>query len=87
MVENRKADKLVNIDFCNLCGKALKNEWKFCPYCRTPIETCECIFCGQKIRVNWNYCPLCKHEVKVERKNRHRFDKCNEWLRDILKNK
>ena len=82
---NVKFSKVIYINNCNHCGKPLKDGWKFCPYCRTPVETFECAFCGQEVSPGWNYCPNCKSEVRTELKNRLRLDKCNEWLRDVLK--
>jgi predicted amidophosphoribosyltransferase len=86
-VENVKISKVVYINNCNHCGKALRDEWKFCPYCKIQVETFGCSYCGQEIRSIWNYCPNCKNEVKTELKNKQRVDQCNEWLRDILKSR
>ncbi len=79
--------KVIPINKCIFCGKPLKIEWKFCPYCKneTKIETLKCFNCGQDLKTNWNYCPNCKSEVNTELKNRLRADSCNEWLKDILK--
>lgn len=84
-MENSKSNKVIFINICTHCGKTLKDEWKFCPFCKDPVETFICNYCGQEIRSHWNYCPNCKNEVKTELKNKLRVDKCNEWLRDILK--
>lgn len=83
-MENVKSGKIIYINNCIHCGKPIKDEWKFCPYCKTHVETFECTFCGQVIRPAWSYCPHCKNEVRTELENRLRTDKCNEWLRDIL---
>jgi predicted amidophosphoribosyltransferase len=77
--------KVIYLATCNYCGKTLKDEWEYCPFCKGKIETITCGYCGQEIKYHWNYCPNCKNEVKTELKNKLRVDKCNEWLKDILK--
>ncbi len=86
-MEYIKSGKVIPINNCSTCGKPLKMEWRYCPYCKneTKSEKSNCLNCGQELRTNWNYCPNCKIEVKTELKNRHRADSCNQWLRDILK--
>lgn len=86
-MENIRKGKVIPINHCNSCGKTLKLEWKFCPYCKNEakIETLKCFSCGQDLKTNWNYCPNCKSEIKAELNDRLRTDSCNEWLKDILK--
>ena len=84
-MQNSKSDKVIYLNSCNYCGKTIKEEWKFCPFCKTQVETFKCAFCSREIKAGWNYCPYCKGEVKPEQKISQRVDKCNEWLRDLFK--
>lgn len=86
-MEKEIPKKVVYINACNVCGRSLKDEWKFCPFCKAGIETSKCLFCGTEIKSNWNYCPHCKNEVKTQRKDKQRVDNCNEWLRETLRSK
>lgn len=78
-------NNVVYLNVCHSCGKNLKDDWKTCPYCKEPVKTTKCNYCGNEVRFHWNYCPYCKNEIKVEILNKLRIEKCNDWLREILK--
>lgn len=85
-MESNTEYNVIFIYKCKQCGKTLKGDWNFCPYCKTSVEVLNCYFCSREVRSIWSYCPYCKKELKTDLKNRQSIDKCNEWLRDILKN-
>lgn len=85
-MEKNWHDKVILIDSCRNCGRVLKEEWKFCPYCRTQVETCNCPFCREEIKFQWEFCPHCKKVVKNANLNKQTFNEGNEWLRKLLKN-
>ncbi|MCX7922250.1 MAG: zinc ribbon domain-containing protein [Clostridia bacterium] len=80
-----KKTKLILIDKCGNCGRPLKSEWDFCPFCKKRIETLKCIVCNSNIKKHWNFCPHCTSKIGTENDQRQRFDKSNEWLRYVLK--
>jgi RNA polymerase subunit RPABC4/transcription elongation factor Spt4 len=84
-LENNINDKIIHINSCSSCGKVLKDEWGFCPFCKTPVEVFNCHFCKREIRTSWSFCPYCINEVRETDKQAHKVDMGNEWLRSILK--
>jgi RNA polymerase subunit RPABC4/transcription elongation factor Spt4 len=80
-----KNNNVVNLNICEGCGKNLKDDWKVCPYCTTPVKITKCNHCGFDVSYNWNFCPYCTNEIIAENNNKIRIEKCNDWLRDILK--
>lgn len=81
---NNHNNKVSYINSCSSCGKTLKDEWGFCPFCKTPVEVFNCHNCRREIRTSWKFCPYCTREVKEIHKHVHKVDKGNEWLRSIL---
>ena len=79
-----KTANVVFLDYCDSCGQVLQEEWDFCPYCRSKVETCDCIFCREKIKVNWNFCPHCQHKATGPNPAGQSFDDGNKWLKTIL---
>ncbi len=45
---------------CPVCGEPVRENWKFCPACETPLNTLVCPQCKAKIRENWKRCPECE---------------------------
>lgn len=80
---NNRNDKIIFIDSCQHCGRVLKEEWKFCPYCKAQVETSDCPFCREEIKVQWEFCPYCINRVK--NLTGEAFEDSNAWLRTILK--
>ena len=81
---NDKNNNIVHVNSCNTCGKVVKEEWGFCPFCKTPVEVFNCHFCGREIRTSWSFCPYCTKEAREVDKKAHKIDQGNEWLRSIL---
>ena len=73
---------VVVVTTCKSCGRSLKDEWRFCPYCKTPVETASCPFCREEIKPLWEFCPFCKNRVKGISLA---VQDGNEWLKTILK--
>ena len=45
---------------CDSCGMNLKQGWKVCPVCETPIKKeLVCNHCDYKLEIGWNLCPSC----------------------------
>jgi len=84
-LDKNKSERVILIDSCKSCGRVLKEEWRFCPYCNNQVEIITCPFCRKEIKVQWEYCPYCKTKVKGAYLVKKAFDDGNEWLRDILK--
>jgi formylglycine-generating enzyme required for sulfatase activity len=45
---------------CLSCGEPLKDTWKICPVCETPINAMFCPQCSQPVQNNWKRCPACE---------------------------
>lgn len=43
---------------CPSCGKAIQNDWLFCPYCHTKLKK-KCVRCEKQLELQWNLCPYC----------------------------
>ena len=51
---------------CSKCKQPLKEEWKLCPNCGTPIETAKkpsCPNCGKQMEPSWKICPYCGEKL------------------------
>jgi len=48
---------------CPNCGKTVKNDYKFCPYCGASLKK-TCLKCGTEIKEDWTYCPECSTKLK-----------------------
>ncbi|WP_083525077.1 zinc ribbon domain-containing protein [Thermotalea metallivorans] len=77
--------KVIHMAPCKRCGKALQDEWRFCPYCKTKVETFFCICCMKEIKSHWRFCPYCRTKLKKGLKHRLIFDDGNQWLRELLR--
>jgi formylglycine-generating enzyme required for sulfatase activity len=44
---------------CPACGEAVKNTWKLCPACETPLGRLVCPGCKLEVKENWKLCPEC----------------------------
>ncbi len=45
---------------CPVCGEPVRENWKFCPACETPLGSLVCPQCRAEIRENWKRCPECE---------------------------
>ncbi|MBW1721959.1 MAG: SUMF1/EgtB/PvdO family nonheme iron enzyme [Deltaproteobacteria bacterium] len=52
MTETRKPS-------CPRCGEEVKESWKFCPACETPLTPPSCPHCGIPVKAHWRRCPEC----------------------------
>jgi RNA polymerase subunit RPABC4/transcription elongation factor Spt4 len=84
---DRRNQTVISIDSCKKCGKTILEEWTFCPYCRREFETIPCPLCQQIIKTSWDFCPYCKESVKNNPIAETSFEKANDWLRAVLKDK
>lgn len=62
MVELREIKNSKNIapktlEKCQNCGKQIKKNYKYCPYCEFALEYCK--NCNEKMEPDWNICPYC----------------------------
>lgn len=80
-----KNKNIIYLNICYSCGKKLKDDWNVCPYCKEPVKTTKCNNCGNTVRLNWNYCPYCINDIKAEVNSNLRIEKCNDWLRNVLR--
>jgi len=73
---------------CKNCGKALKQEFKVCPYCGTPVDTL-CRSCGKALKSGFNHCPYCGTSVagaetsKQKTKKDHTPGKSGQFFRSF----
>ncbi|NLM16803.1 MAG: hypothetical protein GX221_03710 [Candidatus Riflebacteria bacterium] len=44
---------------CEHCGKNVSSEYKYCPYCLTPVKKNSCAKCGRTLEPGWTGCPDC----------------------------
>ena len=47
---------------CSLCNHVIKDEWKTCPFCETPVKDTlikECDLCKTNLDPSWKVCPIC----------------------------
>lgn len=75
-------NKVIELDYCEKCGRGLKDEWKFCPFCKTSVKTVPCPICREEIKSSWQYCPFCKGNAKNQINKT--FNDANDWLRFVL---
>jgi len=62
MEENATQEKAVEEELkCKNCGKTLKPNWVFCPYCKQPVkvEPKKCQKCGEELDDDMVICPVC----------------------------
>ena len=45
---------------CPVCAEPVRENWKFCPACETPLGSLVCPRCKTEIRENWKRCPECE---------------------------
>jgi formylglycine-generating enzyme required for sulfatase activity len=51
---------------CPNCGLELKDSWKICPDCETPIQRMSrCPECGAEVQEAWRICPVCECILEV----------------------
>lgn len=43
---------------CPKCGKEIKKDFKYCPYCKSNLEH-YCRNCNKKMETEWKICPYC----------------------------
>lgn len=43
---------------CQRCGRAVKEDFLLCPYCRTVLRE-SCSGCGRTLELSWAACPYC----------------------------
>lgn len=43
---------------CPSCGRAVQDQYQFCPYCRTSLKQL-CVACGRLLQLDWLHCPYC----------------------------
>lgn len=79
--------KVVSTKTCRSCGKILREEWNFCPFCETSVEIIKCHSCGKDIKSHWSFCPYCTKEIRGTDSYDRQIDMGNEWLINILNNK
>ena len=84
IVENNSELKIIHIASCKGCGRPMKDEWRFCPHCKTKVEMQACNCCSKEIKTNWRFCPFCKTEIRKGRKHRLVFEHGNKWLKELL---
>ena len=77
-------NKLISTDNCFNCGRVLRDDWFFCPYCHTSLEIEQCTFCKKEIKKHWEYCPHCKNKIKSGYPVTKAYDDANRWLNDVL---
>ena len=44
---------------CPACGEAVKETWRVCPVCETPLGLLSCPRCGMEVKETWKICPEC----------------------------
>lgn len=45
---------------CPVCGEPVREKWKFCPTCETPLGSLVCPRCKSEVKENWKRCPECE---------------------------
>lgn len=83
-MEDIKHEKVQLLESCQSCGKALKETWKFCPFCETEIVKYNCPFCGKEVKHLWEFCPYCKGKFKNFKQIGLSFGETNDWLKIVL---
>lgn len=73
---------LKTVTCCTECQKILREDWRFCPYCKTPVTHLSCPICREPVKSDWQYCPFCKNRIKPVGLG---CEHSNEWLNTILK--
>ncbi|UCF95069.1 MAG: SUMF1/EgtB/PvdO family nonheme iron enzyme [Desulfobacterales bacterium] len=51
---------------CPVCGESLRESWKMCPACETPLTSLLCPQCAQPVKENWRRCPECATRLLCE---------------------
>ena len=45
---------------CPHCGEPVKETWKICPACETPLLALQCPRCKAPVKAHWKRCPECE---------------------------
>ena len=72
------------ITICIFCGDTLKDDWKYCPHCKSSQDKVKYSQCKKEISVHWKYCPHCK--IKLNKIEADIFNDANNWIKNILGN-
>lgn len=48
---------------CRNCGKSISDEYLFCPYCASQLESI-CPGCNKKVLPEYAFCPYCATEIR-----------------------
>ncbi|WP_159071950.1 MULTISPECIES: zinc ribbon domain-containing protein [unclassified Carboxydocella] len=73
-----------SIDTCEKCGKPVREEWNYCPFCKHQPVLTRCPHCLKKVKLRWQYCPFCRANIKGNRTTATINAEANAWLRAIL---
>jgi len=60
-----KIQKGFTRNYCPRCGKEIKEDFAFCPYCSAKLEFIgKCEHCGSLVTQDMTFCPNCGHALK-----------------------
>lgn len=60
MSQKKLEFKTLQLFVCGKCGTKIKQGWKVCPVCATPLnQKGNCQKCGTEVEPVWKVCPMC----------------------------
>lgn len=81
-IMNNNNYKVIELHSCEHCGKIVRDEWNYCPFCMAGLDEFTCKVCGKKIKADWRYCPHCKNDLNriIKRKIVQKINSSNRNL-------
>ena len=58
---------------CHNCGRPVKPDWQYCPYCEVELKH-PCPQCGYLLEPGWKRCPQCGAPVSDSDQRQHQHD-------------